>query len=472
MTAALRYHQATCVTAGGSDEVAASARGRRPEPVKTYGAATAVPAMASAVGKLLDAASGVTKVRTYAGAGTFYFRRYSSAGGLYPLETYVVSAGRLHAFDPLCHGLVPLAPAAPDDLADAAAAPALAHAGATIIVTGLLARTAWKYGERGYRHVWWDAGTLLANVLTLAAARSLRPRLYVAFADQQLDLLLGIDGTNEFTAALVSLDVPPLPNDVVGSPRPAAGHDAGLRYPLAEDLHAASSLADRADVRRWRAGSGADEPVLEAAAVERAVAARRSVRRYQNAPLDRAVLDDLLAWGQGPIPADAPAVVQQRAAVVQVAGLQPGIYDSELRRVAPCPADELRRAIGFAAMNQDHPHYAAVNVGQTADLGAVVEVLGDRGYRWAHIEAGIRAGRLQLGAARHGWGAAAATFYDDELARVLGTVDAPLLLVSLGRPGTRRTEPGGLRSRPSEGPAETAGPDHPRLPEARTFHGK
>jgi hypothetical protein len=73
-----------------------------------------------------------------------------------------------------------------------------------------------------------------------------------------------------------------------------------------------------------------------------------------------------------------------------------------------------------------------VNVFQLADVQGVVERLGDRGYRWAQLEAGIRAGRLQVGAFRRGWGAAASTFYDEEVSRLLETTDAPMLMVSLG----------------------------------------
>ena len=75
---------------------------------------------------------------------------------------------------------------------------------------------------------------------------------------------------------------------------------------------------------------------------------------------------------------------------------------------------------------------AAVNVFQLADIDALVERLGDRGYRWAQLEAGIRAGRVQIGAFARGWGAAASTFFDDEVSRELGTTDSPMLMVAVG----------------------------------------
>jgi hypothetical protein len=42
-----------------------------------------------------------------------------------------------------------------------------------VVITGVPWRTGWRYRERGYRHVYWDAGTMLAQLL--AAAGSARP---------------------------------------------------------------------------------------------------------------------------------------------------------------------------------------------------------------------------------------------------------------------------------------------------------
>jgi hypothetical protein len=92
----------------------------------------------------------------------------------------------------------------------------------------------------------------------------------------------------------------------------------------------------------------------------------------------------------------------------------------------------LRERAFFVAMEQEHPRRAALNVFQTADVEVVVRDLGDRGYRWAQLEAGIRAGRVQIGAFMRGWAAAASTFYDDEVSRLLLTHEAPMLMVAVG----------------------------------------
>jgi nitroreductase len=205
-----------------------------------------------------------------------------------------------------------------------------------------------------------------------------------------------------------------------------------MTFPLASRTHEASSLANVNDVRDWRASSPDEEPKLDREMLVRAIRRRGSVRDYTDAPLPRDELAELLAWSEAPIPADAPPVVRQLVTVAAVEGLEPGVYDAQRNLLAAHEEAKLRDAVGFAAMEQEHPRDAAVNVFQLADLDAVVERLGERGYRWAQLEAGIRAGRLQIGAVMRGWGAAASTFYDDEVSRTLDTHESPLLMVAIG----------------------------------------
>jgi len=72
------------------------------------------------------------------------------------------------------------------------------------------------------------------------------------------------------------------------------------------------------------------------------------------------------------------------------------------------------------------------------DLDAVVDRLGDRGYRAAQLEAAITAGRLYLGAYAHrDLGATGLTFYDDTVTEFLSPWAAdrtPTFLWTLGRP--------------------------------------
>src|SRR5262245_24627826 len=103
--------------------------------------------------RLLHLCAGVVRTgeRPYA---TWLFRAAGSAGGRFPLAIDVAlpPGGELppgvHWYHPQEHALVTVGP--PPD-AD----------GPSIVVTGVPWRTGWRYRERGYRHVYWDAGTML-----------------------------------------------------------------------------------------------------------------------------------------------------------------------------------------------------------------------------------------------------------------------------------------------------------------------
>lgn len=64
-------------------------------------------------------------------------------------------------------------------------------------------RTAWKYGERGFRHLYWDCGTLLANLLAVAEADGLGARVLLGFVDDGVSRVVGVDGVSELPLALV-----------------------------------------------------------------------------------------------------------------------------------------------------------------------------------------------------------------------------------------------------------------------------
>src|SRR6266540_7436425 len=356
VSAARDYHLATNVPAGGTDEDEARTLETHPSPFKAYGDAERVPLETSDAGPILGDGAAVLRTRTHfgwPGRRTVHFRGYSSAGALYPVEAYVATPDALYSFDALSRELVRVR----DGDARAAVAAAVDAVSETFVVlTGIPARTGWKYMERGYRHVWWDAGTLLANLLALAAADGLRPRLHVAFVDSELNAALGVDGVTEYALAAVTLGgSAPAPADPSPPSNTLLQAASSVRYPLAEAAHAASSFATTEEVRRWRTEPAGDEPRLDGAALRRAIRRRGSVREYAQRPLPRDELTELLAWSEAPIPADAPSVVRQAVSVAAVDGLEPGIYDAELNLLARREERDLREAVGFAAMEQEHP---------------------------------------------------------------------------------------------------------------------
>ena len=148
--------------------------------------------------RLLHLSAGVVRTREWRPGRTFLFRAAGSAGGRFPLELYVavpegmrVPAG-VHWYHPQDHALVQIGPPPRESV------PAL-------VVTGVPWRTGWKYRERGYRHVYWDAGTMLAQVLAVGDSAGLSPSLYTRFPDAAVAALVGADGVHEWPVALVAL---------------------------------------------------------------------------------------------------------------------------------------------------------------------------------------------------------------------------------------------------------------------------
>ena len=147
--------------------------------------------------RLLHLAAGVvrTTVRPY---GTWLFRASGSAGGRFPLELYVAvpEGGRVpagvHWYQPEEHALVLVGPPPRGE------APAL-------VVTGIPWRTGWRYRERGFRHVYWDAGTMLSQALAAAASAGIDASLRTRFPDSVVATLVGADGVHEWPVAVVGL---------------------------------------------------------------------------------------------------------------------------------------------------------------------------------------------------------------------------------------------------------------------------
>ena len=135
------------------------------------------------VAALLYFSAGVTKKKTYPGGGEVLFRAAASTGALFQTEVYLV-AGEVDGLAPglyhFCPGDFALRQLRAGDvrgaLAAAAADESLATRAATIALSAIYWRNTWKYQARGYRHLFWDSGTMLANLLAVGGALGAAPR--------------------------------------------------------------------------------------------------------------------------------------------------------------------------------------------------------------------------------------------------------------------------------------------------------
>lgn len=138
------------------------------------------------LGQLLWAAQGIT--RDWGG------RTAPSAGALYPLELYLVTAAATYHYLPTEHSLVTLTT---QDLRDALwdaglQQDALREAPATLVIAAIFERTATKYGDRASRYVYMEAGHAAQNVLLQAVALGLGAVPIGAFHEEQLAEALGL----------------------------------------------------------------------------------------------------------------------------------------------------------------------------------------------------------------------------------------------------------------------------------------
>ncbi len=149
---------------------------------------------------LLWSAQGVT-----AQAGPYYLRTAPSAGALYPIETYVVIE-RVSGIEPgiyhfdvkgfqletISRGLFL------GDLARSALGQGFIRSASCVFLwSAVLRRTMSKYGARGLRYIFLDAGHICQNLLLAAEALELGACPMAAFFDEELNEMLGLDGIEE-----------------------------------------------------------------------------------------------------------------------------------------------------------------------------------------------------------------------------------------------------------------------------------
>ncbi|MFI7575704.1 nitroreductase family protein [Micromonospora sp. NPDC049497] len=385
-------------------------------------AATAVLAGVPAPTRLLDAAqlgrvlflgAGVVRTAERNGRRVLY-RASGSAGARFPLEVYASTRGvagvpdGVHWYDATRHGLVQVAPAATGTVT-------------TLVVTGVPWRTGWRYAERGWRHLYWDAGTLLSQLSAAADSAGLSPQLRSLFPDAAVRELVGADGVHEYPLALLSLgDGEP----AIGPTAPAApGELPPVELPLCT---AAQRTGERDELGTpWpRTAALPDFPPSDL--LDQVVRRRGSQRRMDRT---RTLPRHLLEW---PLAAALRGVrVPHWVAVHGVDGVAPGLYrwpDVS----TPVRAGNLRDELLRICLDQSLAGDAAYVVIAATRLSS----LDDRGYRDAQLAAGLVEGRLHLAAYALGAGASGMTFLDSEVPGLLDEPDdlATLLFTCVGIP--------------------------------------
>ena len=402
----------------------------------------------AALARLLVVGAGVHHTVTFPGGELIHFRNYASAGALYPVEVYVacadlpgLPAGVFH-FDPALRALTRLREGDHrGHLVRAAASEAsISRAPVVLVLTGIPWRTGWKYTERGYRHLFWDAGMILANVLALAASAKLPAQVVLGFVDSDVAPLLGLEERHELPLCLVSVGL--RDREVAtasGEPEEVSFEVGALsrtEYVFQGILKAndAGRLHAPEEVARWREGFGgsqvrdgsgqslaSSQAGLSTDSLEEVIRRRGSARVFARGSIRAEVLAEILARCTVGVPTDyAPNgahLAESYLIANAVEGIGPGAYVFRGGELSLLRAGEFRREAGFLCLEQRLGADAAATHFLMADLPRTLDALGARGYRAAQLEAGIVAGRIYLGAYASRFGATGLTFYDDEVTR-------------------------------------------------------
>jgi SagB-type dehydrogenase family enzyme len=101
---------------------------------------------------------------------------------------------------------------------------------------------------------------------------------------------------------------------------------------------------------------------------------------------------------------------------------------------------EFSRDAAYLTLEQDLGGDSSATLFYMADLDRILRQLGNRGYRSAHIEAGVMLGKAYIAAYALGRGATGLTFYDDEVTGFFSPHAAGkscTLVVAIGIPGKR-----------------------------------
>ena len=461
----------------------------------TFGALAAVgqgaaPLDLARLAALLFFSAGITRTKEYPGGGRQFFRAAPSTGALYQTEIYVVTgdvagleAGVYH-FSPGDFALRRLrAGDFRGALAVATADDTIGSAPATVIATAIYWRNTWKYQARGYRHLFWDSGSLLANLLAAAVALEVPARLVTGFVEREVNGLLGLDAEKEGALVLAPLgregapaSIAPMVAQLTHRVVPLSSREED--YPTLRDAYANSSLESEAEVLGWRemgAGAGmsagggragaisgpplmANAPALPPSvdialpapsltsprSLGETIMRRGSTRQFSGEAITAQELSNALYHGARGWVADVSrGAVELFLNVHAVEGIAPGAYHyrPDPHALSLVRAGDFRDESAFLTLEQALGGAASATVFFLADLRALLARWGNRGYRLANLEAGYAGGRLYLAAYAQGFGASGLTFYDravvDFFSPAAAGLDA-IFVTALGRSVTGR----------------------------------
>jgi SagB-type dehydrogenase family enzyme len=178
-----------------------------------------IPIDLASIGVWLQLSLGITAWKSF-GPDRWAVRANPSSGNLHPVEAYLLVSGiaglsdGIHHYRPDCHSL---------ELRAAHALPAGSAPRLAVILTTIMWREAWKYGERAFRYCQLDVGHAVAALDFAAGALGWTLSEEMALGNSTLARLCGTDRDTEFPVPrypetereeaelMLSVQLPPAP---------------------------------------------------------------------------------------------------------------------------------------------------------------------------------------------------------------------------------------------------------------------
>lgn len=406
------------------------------------------------------------------GYEVYYFRASPATGALYPIEIYILSNDinglekGIYHFDP---GEFNLTMLRKGDYSGylyeyTGRNDATRKLSVAFIFSSLAWRNAWKYRERSYRHWFWDCGVILSNMISLLNSKCLNYELITGFVDNKIDKLIGIDGIEEATVAIVAVqgnkEIDYKYEEVTSINAEYVKISKKIKiYDEITKINKASSFETPEEVAEWRKncvfnlgknGKSGEKITLKlpqnvsTETLGETILKRGSTRKFSLEPISYEQLSTILDYSTKPIVADFLPLKGQSLIDIyfianNVEGIESGAYyyDREEKNIEVIKIGSFRKVAGYLCLEQELASQASVVFYLMSKLKEVLNRIGNRGYRIAQLEGGIIAGKIYLMAYSLGLGATGLTFYDDDIIEFFSphAVDKNnIIVVAVGKP--------------------------------------
>lgn len=172
-----------------------------------------VPMNIDELSTLLSLSTGITDRKTMTDGRTLFYRAYPSAGALYPLEIYPVATNveglkrGVYHYNVKEHAVELIKEGEHRDILykNCLYQDFIYRASVLFLIAAIFLRTRSKYGERGYRYVFLDAGHLGENIYLTATAMQLGPVAIGGFIDDAVNELVNLDGVEESVIYIIAV---------------------------------------------------------------------------------------------------------------------------------------------------------------------------------------------------------------------------------------------------------------------------